>query len=281
MPRKISKRLLSRLTIGDLNPLLNHIKKDKELRLEVRTDGKAFVYYRKGKALEIRPASFSFDKNYIAGTDFKNHTNEQIIKEPQAFFKTMKKAIDLFVESKKTRNEFDSQQLIARENQDENDKYIIIDMEYSFSQAGLDKTQREKRATFDLLAIERKTGNVVFVEVKKGRNALVSKAGIKDHILDFETMLFGKNKNFFRKNLEEDIKGIVTDKTALGLCNYSLPLDFEITDNNIDFIFVYEPDKTASIKDYEDIFEREVKTITSRKEYVSLYVSEELAYKLK
>ncbi len=52
---KIDDKLIERLTNGDLLPLLNYIKSDNELRLEVRhKNGDAFVYYRKGKALEIK-----------------------------------------------------------------------------------------------------------------------------------------------------------------------------------------------------------------------------------
>jgi hypothetical protein len=60
--RKISEKLINRLTSGDLQPLLEEIKRDTELRLEVRRKGEAFVYYKKGKALEI--GTLKVDKKY-------------------------------------------------------------------------------------------------------------------------------------------------------------------------------------------------------------------------
>ena len=52
--RKIDNKLIDKMIKGDLSPLLNYIKSDDELRIEVRRDGDAYVYYRKGKVLEIK-----------------------------------------------------------------------------------------------------------------------------------------------------------------------------------------------------------------------------------
>ena len=52
--RKIGKKLMNRLLNGDLKPLLEYIKIDHELKLEVRRGNNAFIYYKKGKALELK-----------------------------------------------------------------------------------------------------------------------------------------------------------------------------------------------------------------------------------
>lgn len=52
--RKSDDKLIDRLIKSDLLILLNYIKSDNELRLEVRQNGDAFIYYRKGKVLEIK-----------------------------------------------------------------------------------------------------------------------------------------------------------------------------------------------------------------------------------
>ena len=44
--RKIGKKLMNRLLNGDLKPLLEYIKIDHELKLEVRRGNNAFIYYK-------------------------------------------------------------------------------------------------------------------------------------------------------------------------------------------------------------------------------------------
>jgi protein subunit release factor A len=168
MGRKINKKLVKELTGGDLEILLKYIKSHPELRLEVRTDGKAFVYYRKGKALEIGLRSFNVDEEYVKNTRFQLPDAKLAKTKPEEYFSRIKEIIDKWVVNIKKRSEFDTQQNIARDNQDKDYKYIIIDMEYNFSQAEIEKEKRKKRAGFDLLGIERKTNKIVFFEVKKG-----------------------------------------------------------------------------------------------------------------
>nr|HMM18178.1 hypothetical protein [Petrimonas sp.] len=185
MLRKINPVLLIKMTKGDLLPLLNFLKSDKDLRLEVRQGGKAFVYYRKGKALEIGLNKFRVDEKYVKNTTFLLPELELAKTNPADYFSQMKTIMDNYVDNVKKRSEFDTQQNIAANNQKQEDRYIIIDMEYAFPQSGLEKGKRVKRAGFDLLGLERETGKIVFFEVKKGGNALKGNAGIKSHIEDF------------------------------------------------------------------------------------------------
>ena len=283
MARKINSKLLERLISGDLSPLLNFVKNDKDLRLEVRQNGRAFIYYRKGKALEIGLKTFSVDEKYVKNTILTIPDTNLAKSKPADYFKQMKKIIDNYVDNIKNRPEFDTQQKIASNNQEKNDKYIIIDMEYAFPQSNLEKSKRLKRAGFDLLGLERTTGKVIFFEVKKGIGALEGDAGIKSHIKDFELYLFGESKEDFREILKKDIENIISDKNELGLIEYSLPDNYEINDNNIDFIFVYEPDESdvvGSINEYKKIFNQETEKLDSKKKYNSLFVSKANRYKL-
>ena len=283
MARKINSKLLERLISGDLLPLLNFVKNDKDLRLEVRQNEKAFIYYRKGKALEIGLKTFSVDEKYVKNTILTIPDTNLAKSKPADYFKQMKKIIDNYVDNIKNRSEFDTQQKIASNNQEKNDKYIIIDMEYAFPQSNLEKSKRLKRAGFDLLGLERTTGKVIFFEVKKGIGALEGDAGIKSHIKDFELYLFGESKEDFREILKKDIENIISDKNELGLIEYSLPDNYEINDNNIDFIFVYEPDESdvvGSINEYKKIFNQETEKLDSKKNYNSLFVSKANRYKL-
>ena len=232
--RKINSKLLQRLTNGDLLPLLTYIKSDNELRLEVRPNGDAFVYYRKGKALEIK--GLKVDKKYGKVPD-----TELAVSNPREYFKLIKESIDNWLRLKKKRAEFDTQQSIALNNQKKSDRYIILDMEYAFEQNQIEKGKRLKRGVFDLLGIDKESNRIVFFEVKRGMGAIKGNSGIDDHICDFTNHLYGENAKIFKTNLLEDIKNIVKDKKQLGLLddftfsNLSEELDPEL-------IFVFHPD---------------------------------------
>lgn len=280
MARKINPNLITKMTNENLLPLLNFVKSDKDLRLEVRQGGKAFVYYRKGKALEIGMRKFKVDEKYIKNTGFLLPDVELAKTNPADYFRKIKAVIDNYVTNKKKRSEFDTQQKTASNNQKQVDQYIIVDMEYAFPQAKLEKGERVKRADFDLLGLERNTGRVVFFEVKKGGKALKGNAGIKTHIEDFEKCLFGSNKVFFRDILKKDIENIISDKNELGIIEYTLPDNFTINDNEIEYIFVYEPDEKTSISNYRKIFKLEIEKTESNKVYTSLFVSPANMYNL-
>lgn len=240
--RKIKDNLIERMTKGDLLPLLNYIKTDNELRLEVRQNGEAFVYYRKGKALEI--GSLKVDKKYG-----KVPSTKLAVCNPAEYFRLIKKSIDNWLSSKKERAEFDTQQNIAKCNQDKKDKYIILDMEYAFGQTQIEKDKREKRGVFDLLGIERTTNTIIFFEVKKGMGATKGRSGIEEHINDFKKYLYDRHSKYFRTNLIKDIKNIVEDKRKLGLLNnYELPESLGQSDPEL--VFVFHPENNSQITDF-------------------------------
>jgi len=241
------------MTKGDLLPLLSYIKSDEELRLEVRQKGDAFVYYRKGKALEIKKLKVDSKYGNVPSTKLA-------ITKPAEFFRLIKESIDNWLNSKKQRAEFDTQQNIAKFNQDINDKYVILDMEYAFDQNQIEKPNREKRAVFDLLGIEREINKIIFFEVKKGMGATKGKSGIKEHINDFQSYLFGKNFMSYRKNLLQDIKNIIEDKTRLGILN-GLNYSDSYSHQDPELVFVFHPDNNAQIKEFSDELKNKHKLI--------------------
>lgn len=96
--RKIDDKLIDRLTKGDLLPLLNYIKSDNELRLEVRQNGDVFVYYRKGKALEIKKLKVDTKYGNVPNTDIA-------VSNPKEYFKLIKKQLIIGLKAKnKERN---------------------------------------------------------------------------------------------------------------------------------------------------------------------------------
>ncbi|MBI9073715.1 MAG: hypothetical protein JEY94_19115 [Melioribacteraceae bacterium] len=240
--RKIDIKLIDRLTKGDLLPLLNYIKSDDELRLEVRQKGDAFVYYRKGKALEIK--KLKVDPKY-GNVPF----TKLAVTNPKEYFKQIKQSIDNWLNDNKQRAEFDTQQNIAKFNQDNISRYVILDMEYAFEQNQIEKKDREKRGVFDLLGIERETNKIVFFEVKKGMGATKGKSGIDEHISDFENYLFGKNSDTFRLNLLQDVKNIINNKTELGILK-GLNFSDSYSQQAPELVFVFHPDNDSQIKDF-------------------------------
>ena len=231
--RKINPDLKERLLHGDLKPLLDYIKSDKQLRLEVRTKGDAFVYYRKGVALEIK--GLNVDKKYgkVPPTDLA-------IQEPEKYFQQIKLSIDNWLKSKKNRNEFDTQQKIAYHNQDINGRFFIVDMEYAFEQQQIEESERIKRAKFDLFGIDMVEGRMILFELKKGMKSLSGKSGIQDHINDFNKYINGRNSSIFRGSLIRDLKNIINDKRDLELIP-DLKIPANISTNEPQMIIIFHP----------------------------------------
>ncbi|MEI7676928.1 MAG: hypothetical protein WCJ03_09125 [Bacteroidales bacterium] len=270
MARKINGKLIERMRNGDLVPLLNFLKTNNEkLRLEVRQAGKAFVYYKKCKILELGLNSYSIDEKYFENNSKPTDIKNQVINNPELYFKQTLSVVDSWLQKHK-KQEFETQQNIAINNQEKDDKYIILDMEYNFSQKEI--KERVKRAGFDLLGMDRKTGKIVFFEVKKGLKALTGKAGIETHIKDFEKFIYKHNEDEFRKNLIVDIQNIVSNKKELGLLeNFDLPTTLSIDD--IDLVFVFEP-LAGDKDDYSKIYKEEHRKSASLREFRTIYVSE-------
>lgn len=259
MPRKISDKLIKKLTDGDLKELLNHIREDKSLRLEVRTKGDAFVYYRKGKALELK--KLSADKKYGNIPEGK-----LAVTNPSEYFSKIKQAIDNWLDDNKCRAEFDTQQQIATANQNQAGRYIILDMEYALEQNSINPTKRQKRASFDLLGIDKENKRIVLFEVKRGKGALHGKAGVDDHIKDFEALFTGENKDTFLTQLHQDVINIADDKSRLGLINYELPKNLNPVP---ELVFVFHADAPIEIDFFiSTLKNRKPHHIVSNEDYV-------------
>ena len=279
--RVIHKKLMDRLISGNLQPLLDYIKNDPDLRLEVRTKGKFSVYYKKGKILEVGLRSFRVDKKY--GVDSREASLAET--NPGAYFAKMKGVFDQWLANpyKKDRPEFAVQQGIAAANQGRNSRYVILDMEYNFPQNAIHKDDRLKRAGFDLLGIERSSGKVVFFEVKKGLDALKNTAGIGSHILDFESFIHDADeqiKRIFRRDVARDIRNIVRQKTRLGLLDYELPRNLDMQNEDaIEFAFIFEPSESSSngsnseIEAYKRIFTKQRESVKSCRIYKTFLVA--------
>lgn len=261
--RQIDRNLRQRLTCGDLSPLLNHVKGDECLSLEIRQKGYAIVYYKKCKILELRPRSFYFDEKYLdyEGCTIQPFDAGEAAVNPIEYFAKAKYAINGWLE-KHAKNEFEIQQRIARDNRSADGRYLIFDMEYQFAQDSISKGQRIKSGCYDLVGLECNTNRIVFFEVKRGLGALQNKSGIGAHIKDFRRVLYGegetKEHNLiqptttarFRDQLYSDAINIISDKIALGLWNTHPGLNATAIDaNDVELKFVYCFDKKANAEE--------------------------------
>ena len=252
--RKINPDLKERLLHGDLKPLLDYIKSDEQLRLDVRTKGEAFVYYRKGLALEI--GGLKVDKKYgkVPPTDLA-------IQEPEKYFQQIKLIIDNWINGIKKRNEFDTQQKIAYHNHDINDRYFIVDMEYAFEQHQIEESERIKRAKFDLFGIDMVEGRIILFELKKGTNSSDGDSGVEVHVKDYEKIINGKNRSIFRGNLIRDLRNIISDKRDLGLMSY-FKIPKNISTNEPEMIIIFHSNNETEELDFRDKYGHLKKIIT-------------------
>jgi hypothetical protein len=256
--RKINPKLIEELKEGDLTILLDILKKNQHIfRLESRLGGKCYVYYKKCKILELGLRSAKIDSKYFEKGETLENIRELIKDSPKEYLKITKDTVDLWLE-RNPKDEFEAQQKIASINDEFTSDYLILDMEYNFSQKGIKKNERLKQAGFDLLGLNKTSGEIILFEVKKGLYALEKKAGIASHIKDFEDyLILSGNKEKYISNLVQDVKNILNDKIKLGLLDES-NIPYKIVSDRIDFVFIL--DSTEKEK-YKSIFKRQLKVL--------------------
>lgn len=253
MPRKINSSLISRLLDkNDLSPILSLIKDPKSnLRLEIR-HGNIDVYHRKALFFKIKPKA-----GIVNGAEKYNlPSNELASTNPKEYVSKGKEAIDNWSDNNKDRDEFDSQQNIALHNQNDNDKYIILDMEYSFERI----SRAEKLISIDLVGIERLSGKVVLFELKTGLGAIAYKSGIDEHITDYESYLCGDDKEHYKTNLLNDVRNTLKNKIELGLISEKGLLERLVNDTP-EFKFIFHPKSSLEIPKFKE-------TLKGRKELI-------------
>lgn len=211
--RILSDDFVESLTGGMLSPILDFVRKDSTLDIEIRNKY-INIYYRGGNLIKITEIKqgvlyeFKFDIKYSKATNL--HTYDELRKKNIVFVSSpegvctwvnaipkIKHAIDFFLGSSKEKNEREFQQLIVRENNyskiANSTDYFILDIEYTNSDS--------REARFDMIAMKwpstsatRKLSNgflptLAFIEVKYGDDALVGKSDIKSHIRHMEKFL--------------------------------------------------------------------------------------------
>ena len=252
---------------GKLGGLIEMVKKDDELVLQIREDY-FNVYYKGGNMLKVSSEnSFQFDYNYFKceiSLDTQEQRKKRIDKrrsileslkntrDYKTFIDEMKKLMDkywiwLYNEKHRSLHEKDTQHALCISNTESTD-YTIIDLEFQVStrkdciyhyepssiprHPGVDVYEKSPR--FDIIAVRNSDRRLCVIELKNGLDALVGKSGIGDHADSFEGSI-GKNplaELMFTKEMEK----VVSDKKRLKLLSDDFYIDEKLP---IEFIYAY------------------------------------------
>lgn len=285
--RALNQEFLEDLLDGPLTPILEHVKKDDTLCMELRGTY-VDIYYRGGALLTIREIGnggycISFNEKYSEKCEDDTRTDDareargtcltalDAVREVSAH----KEAMDFyFAKHPKTEREF--QQIILRENNNlgtvsDSTDYFILDMEYAINHCNGQNDSLSAR--FDMLAfkweskghVRKHTENlpITFIEVKYGDGAMNSGEdcklpGIRKHINDYIKI---RKDDSMLQALARDMACVFRQKHKLGLVScYPDKEDIDLTldPENVELLFVlanHDPEKSRLL--------REIKTAMS------------------
>lgn len=258
MARKISNAFLQELKLKDgcLNPILNYVKSDDTLNMELRGDSVA-IYYRGGKLLSIKEKSFeliALDSNYHKESGLISPTVENI----EDYIPKAKRIVDKYVvEVKNHLWEKEIQQRIVQENNYSRNSYdtdfFIIDTEYQdIGRADIVALCWESNASARKLSKNRPLKITIF-EVKQGIDSIKGNAGMYSHWNDFNTFIAGKDKV---ESFKKDMIAVFEQKRELGLIIETEKLgkvDITKVSDDIDFVFLLANYKSASANLREEL----------------------------
>ena len=253
MPRGLSTPFLADLSTGLLEPLLQRVKADPALCLELR-ENYVNVYYRGGNLLKLKasPRGYvpTFDEKY-----FKRSTQSMVglpgvIRTPADLaswledFPLLKNAIDLFPKHSVER---EVQQLLVAANNRwgvaRATDYYICDIEYA-----------NPFGRFDFLAVhwpsspstrKQQAGRrLVLGEVKYGDGALEGTAGLHSHVSDANAFLDDPQRVVA---LKSEMVEVFNQKRGFGLVKCGKDL-VEFSEQKPMLLLVlanHDPDKSA------------------------------------
>ena len=225
MARSISENHLDAYKSGFLKRLFDGIKEDPELSFEIRLNDTVIVYYRKSKILETTINRRGISKvtmlnpNFYKDTtkpsvDLSNPENLKSLTLIRKYFREAKKLIYKY----KMGKEFEVQQHIALGNQSFDGKYLVVDMEWGFSQAELPSIERIPKTRIDLVIVDTKSNSdfndIYLAELKVGTDATDGESGIIDHVEKTHKII---EKEEACNSIINDVQAIIAQKKRLGL----------------------------------------------------------------
>lgn len=236
---------------GLLNPLLERVKNDSTLCLEIRKNY-INIYYRGGNIIRIKENKSYlafFDEKYCKSKKIGKINTPKIIKDlPNKLISkssincwmeaipSLKDAMDLWF-GKNPKNERESQQLVVRENNlgryARSTDYFICDIEYA-----------NANGRFDLIAVRwpssgpgrknNKNVGIAFIEMKYYDGALTEKAGLNEHLKDMNYFLSDQKRLV---DLKQEMKNVFNQMRRIGLINNQKDID-QFNNDKPEYIFI-------------------------------------------
>lgn len=265
---------LNEMKNGVLKPLIELVKSNEDLVLQIRDDY-FNIYYQGGNVAKVLSSqSVDLDKNYFRTHSEKSEENWNDIK------KNRQDAMDLFkkglfrdyidivqsamkfywedVLNGKGVAEKKAQHQICILNTAQTD-YTVIDLEYQVSKESVFKYQGKRRTKtgnlpsprFDIVAIRNSDHRLCVIELKKGTKALKDPSGVQEHAESY-TNTIGKNKNTKYAFLKE-MNDVLKTKRDLKLIDKEVYID-ETLEPEFLYAYQYNPsdeDKNGNILDFE------------------------------
>lgn len=274
--RGLSEKFLVHLSEGKLSGILDRVKKDQTLDMEIRYNY-VNIYYRGGNLLRITEHKkaeyeFFFDEKYLTEEYRKRlpELSKRIVYDSESALSLiaewienidlMKNAMDIWF-GLHPKEERDFQQKVIYDNNDSSvaggTDYFVLDIEYD----------NHEGARFDLIAMEweskpniRKLSNnyhpkLTIIEMKYGDSSVTGKSGIVDHLQ--------KHKSFFTDqkeidNFKVEMVEILSQKRMLGLIPALRDNQHSVNnfDKDIDFILLianHDPEKSNLFKELQRI----------------------------
>lgn len=265
MKRAISKEFMEALLHGELAPVLELVKKDDSLDLEMR-EKEIIIYYQGLKLFSITEKS---NEKYKYGGMDKEYRRRKDGTEIDLPILSIDNIEDYIIKGKnvidtydmKSHFEYEVKQMIVKENNRattaKGTDFYVIDTEY----------KNDYDDQFDIVALHIKSdsltrkkaiASIAIIEIKQGENSLkttLTNPGIRRHLEDFQKHISNDEKI---KSFISDMKEILQKKYELGLIEgLSQPTVNKLSiRDEIEFYIVLSDFKKAS-----SLLQEELKTI--------------------
>lgn len=247
---------------GVFHKLFNVITEDPELSFEIRRNDTVMVYYRKDKILTIKlnrkgePEITILSEEYYKKSGkkpkicFDNPHNLIAVTEMRSYFKEAKRLMYV----KKMEAEFNVQQNIALGNHSFDNRFLVVDMEWQYSQAGIPKDERIKTTRIDLIIVDTVPNtdgenDIYLAELKLGLGATDGASGTVDHVDKTADII---NTSKACDSLNEDVMNIIEQKKELGLIEGTQKADLHFSAKpKMMFILAYRGKKELELLQLE------------------------------
>jgi len=232
MARKLSNNHLEMYKAGGkLSTLFECITKDPELSFEIRINDEVMVYYNKKKILTIANKAKGVKITPLEPNYYKPKPGPSVDISDSKNWKR-KNTIDKYlreakriVYKKDMKREFQLQQNISLGNRDCEGRFLVVDMEWQFSQDNIANEDRIKITRPDLIVVDlepnsKGENDIYLTEVKLGTDALEGNSGLQGHVNSSHEIVSFKPAC---EALKDDIISIITQKHELGILYGKLP----------------------------------------------------------